>query len=213
MKKFSNKYIFVYITVLVSVVAILLAIVSEFLKPMQQANRERERVMQVLASAGFTEPANHALAFYKKVAEDKILSDTTRVIQITRYDGQVSYVIRLDGKGLWGPIWGYVCIAQDGNTVEGAIFDHKSETPGLGAEIAKDNFCQSFKGKLLFDENGNFVSVRVLKGGTANHNINPLHGVDAITGGTITSKGVDKMLHDGLQKYVPFLQSLHHRNK
>jgi Na+-transporting NADH:ubiquinone oxidoreductase subunit C len=101
--------------------------------------------------------------------------------------------VRLDGKGLWGPIWGYAVISADGQTLKGVSFDHKSETPGLGAKIAEEEFRKAFKGKKLYDRDGNFVSVRVLKPGT-NGDVAEENRVDAISGATITSRGVNEML-------------------
>lgn len=119
-------------------------------------------------------------------------------------DGSSNYIIPVRGKGLWGPIWGYVGLKEDMNTIFGVNFDHKSETPGLGAEINTKNFQQQFFDKSIFDEQGNFVSVNVLKGGAAPDDI---HGVDAISGGTITSVALDKMLKDCLINYVPYFQN------
>jgi Na+-transporting NADH:ubiquinone oxidoreductase subunit C len=111
------------------------------------------------------------------------------------------YVFTLRGKGLWGPIWGYISLEDDFNTVYGIYFGHESETPGLGAEISESEFQAMFRGKKLF-ENSQFVSVKVIKGGAEPGN---LHGVDAISGGTITSKGVENMLFDCLSGYNQFI--------
>ncbi len=121
-------------------------------------------------------------------------------------NGQEFYVVPVRGAGLWGPIWGSIAFESDFNTIAGATFDHKSETPGLGADINKNWFEVEFKGKSIFDKDGNFVSIAVVKGGVANSNINPAHGVDAISGGTITSNGVSLMLQDCLENYVPFIE-------
>jgi len=122
----------------------------------------------------------------------------------TDEQNQVRYVIPVRGKGLWGPIWGYVAINDDFNSIYGAVFDHKGETPGLGAEIRESKFQVAFKDKKLFDESGKFVSVEVVKGGTKKDNP---HGVDGISGGTITSKGVQYMLHDCLGPYENYFKS------
>lgn len=115
-------------------------------------------------------------------------------------------IIPVRGKGLWGPIWGNLALKSDLNTIAGVTFDHKGETPGLGAEINTAAFQNQFVGKQLF-ENGTFASVAVVKGGVANSNINPVHGVDAISGGTITSVGVSNMLKDCLENYVGYIQA------
>ncbi len=77
----------------------------------------------------------------------------------------------------------------DMNTIHGVSFGHKGETPGLGAEIETEAFQQQFVGKKILDENGNFVSIKVKKGGAAPDD---LHAVDAVSGGTVTSYGVDE---------------------
>ncbi|MBN2214956.1 MAG: NADH:ubiquinone reductase (Na(+)-transporting) subunit C [Bacteroidales bacterium] len=123
-------------------------------------------------------------------------------VYICQKENKKYYVFALRGKGLWGPIWGYISLNDDFNTVYGAYFDHKTETPGLGAEINTSVFRQQFRNKTIYDKNNRFVSIEVLKGGASGSNP---HGVDAISGGTITSKGVEKMLHDWLSRYNTFI--------
>ena len=127
--------------------------------------------------------------------------------------GRILTVIPLQGNGLWGPIWGYLALEEDLNTIAGVVFDHKSETPGLGAEITSPAFQTQFTGKVLFDE-GRFTPLRVKKGGIITlppkeHS----HAVDAISGGTITSNGVEIMLNDILNAYLPYLRNKQHVNK
>ncbi len=114
------------------------------------------------------------------------------------------YIFALRGKGLWGPIWGYLALQDDLNNVYGAIFDHKGETPGLGAEIKEDWFEKAFEGKQIFDTDMNFRPIVVAKG-----EVDPddPYSVDAITGGTITSKGLEAMLTDFMSGYLPFIES------
>lgn len=115
------------------------------------------------------------------------------------------FVVPMTGKGLWGPVWGYVALNADCNTIFGASFDHKSETPGLGAEIALPAFSNQFVGKRLFEE-GQFKSINLTKGvGSSADNF---HAVDAISGGTLTSNGVKKMLLSCLGDYVAFFESV-----
>ncbi len=124
------------------------------------------------------------------------------VYECSADDGNKYYVFPLRGKGLWGPIWGYVSVQDDFNTVYGAVFDHKGETPGLGAEINKGWFQVNFRGKKIFD-NGEFKSITVSKVGTVEPS---KYNVDAISGGTITSKGVQAMLFDCLIGYKSFVE-------
>lgn len=120
---------------------------------------------------------------------------------------QQLYIIPLYGVGLWGPIWGNMALKSDLSTVEGVTFGHKGETPGLGAEISTPVFESQFPGKAIFDSDGNFVSITVVKGGVANSNLDPVHGVDAISGGTITSNGVSAMLMNCLENYVTYIKN------
>jgi len=117
-------------------------------------------------------------------------------------DGSKKYVIPMAGNGLWGPIWGYIALKSDKNTIDGVIFDHKSETPGLGAEITKKWFLDQFTSnvKQILDNEGNYLAVSVVKGGIKK----PMHEVDAIAGSTITSKGVSNMLNESFYPYMVF---------
>ncbi|MEG1556011.1 MAG: NADH:ubiquinone reductase (Na(+)-transporting) subunit C [Bacteroidales bacterium] len=249
-KNFTNRYIFIYITLLVLLVAILLSLAAIFLQPKQQANHEIEKMQQILKAAGYSHiPKEEVQAQFQQVVEEcsidakrKIVSRyqngkfilgtvrpfdinlTTELYKATKGEKDYQlpfyiihinnndscFVIPLSGKGLWGPIWGYMAIGHDCNTVKGCVFAHKGETPGLGAEISTDHFASTFNGKLLYDTNGNFVSVKVVKGGVMNSKVASEHGVDAITGGTITSKGVEEMISHCLSFYLPTQQIAHH---
>jgi len=124
-------------------------------------------------------------------------------IYFAEKDGTQLVVVPMVGKGLWGPIWGYVSLEGDYNTVYGATFDHKTETPGLGAEIKEPMFEDPFKGKKIYNDQGELVSIDVKKGGAAPEDE---HAVDGITGGTITSNGVDEMLSRTLGVYDKYFQ-------
>lgn len=191
MKKFSNTYIFLYITALVVVIAVVLTLVSTGLKPRRDRNKQAETYQQILQAAGHDIDRSKAVAAFANLAEP--LTDDGQQYRVICSDGTYGIALRLDGKGLWGPIWGYAVISEDGQTLKGISLDHKSETPGLGAKITEEAFLKSFKGKKLYDKDGNFVSVRVLKPGTSTE-IAEENRVDAISGATITSRGVDEML-------------------
>ncbi len=122
----------------------------------------------------------------------------------------MKYILPVYGAGLWGPIWGYISVNSDGSTIYGAYFAHQGETPGLGAEIEKPAFSNQFNNLHLFKE-GRFLPIAVVKAGQA-----PLNGedkVDAISGGTITSKGVASMIDNCLGGYTKFLQSLNNNQQ
>src|SRR5690606_7287922 len=113
-------------------------------------------------------------------------------------DGKKFFILSVRGSGLWDEIWGNVALEEDLRTLAGASFDHKGETPGLGAEI-KDNpaFSAQFLGKTIYDQTGEFTSVTVRKGGAKD----PANEVDGISGATITCNGVTEMLDRGIQYY------------
>ena len=191
MKNFSNTYIFLYITALVVVIAVVLTLVSTGLKPRRDRNRQAETYQQILQAAGHDIDRSKAVAAFSNLADP--LTEDGQQYRVICADGSRGTAIRLDGKGLWGLIWGYAVVSEDGQTLKGVSFDHKSETPGLGAKITEKAFLKAFEGKKLYDKDGNFVSVRVLKAGTASE-IAEENRVDAISGATITSRGVDEML-------------------
>ncbi len=122
-------------------------------------------------------------------------------------DGQTFYVAPIRGKGLWDAIWGYV--AMDKNmTIQGVYFDHKGETPGLGANIKQRFFMDDFIGEHMF-KNGTFKGVTVAKGNNdPKNNEKEDNEVDAIAGATITGDGVTAMMKADLKLYVPYFNSL-----
>lgn len=122
----------------------------------------------------------------------------------TMDNGSTVNIIPVYGAGLWGPIWGYVAVESDCETVYGATFAHKSETPGLGAEIATANFQSKFKGRKIFSD-GLFTSVLVVKGGADPNSVNQ---VDAISGGTITSKALESAIRSWIECYLPYMNSI-----
>ena len=129
-------------------------------------------------------------------------------LYIYEHSGQTYYILSVRGNGLWDEIWGNIALKEDLNTIAGASFDHKAETPGLGAEI-KDNpaFPAQFKGKEIYD-GGEYVSVKVRKGGARDKT----HEVDGISGATVTSDGVSEMLYRGISYYQPYLKELRQSN-
>ena len=146
----------------------------------------------------------------EKVEGDAFAADVVKAaaehqypVFVANVDGQPKYIMALHGAGLWGPLWGYISVDSDRNTVYGADFSHQGETPGLGAEIAKPAFSNEFKGKKLFMD-GTFKSIAVVKPGKS---VAGQDYVDGISGGTITSQGVQAMLFNSLNGYVKFLTS------
>lgn|SRR5690606_17522877 len=123
-------------------------------------------------------------------------------------DGETFYVVPVYGKGLWDAIWAYVSVDKN-MVVQGAYFDHKSETPGLGANIKERYFMDDFIGEHLLDESGNFVGIDVAKGNADPTNEDKTDNeVDAIAGATITGNGVAAMLRSDLKLYKPYFDNL-----
>ncbi|MDE6570057.1 MAG: NADH:ubiquinone reductase (Na(+)-transporting) subunit C [Alistipes sp.] len=217
--KNSNAYILVYATVMVVIVAAVLAVAALSLKSRQDANSLNEKKEAILASLGAVgQPYDEYISAYAVDAQGRriesvsaddalqLLFDLKKAEAAATYpvfeatDGRV--VLPVSGTGLWGPIWGYVALEKDMNTVVGAVFGHQGETPGLGAEIATEKYQQKFIGKTIFDGD-RFVSITLRKGGAQD----PAHEVDAITGGTKTSDGVTAMLQTSLGHYLPLLEA------
>jgi len=230
MKTNSNSYIFIYSTVLVLVVAFLLAFVYQALKPAQDANVALDKKKQILASLNIRDLDNATAAqkYAEVVVADQILDEQGNVVEagekggekagfqlnsadykagklaffVCNVNGEQKYVIPVYGMGLWGAISGYISLNSDKQTVCGAYFNHDSETAGLGAEI-KDNtgWQQKFAGKKIFKEGSSDVALSVEKKPD-----DPATQVDGITGATLTCNGVRDMLKEGLGKYTTILK-------
>lgn len=230
MKTNSNSYTIIYSAVIVIIVAFLLAFVFQGLKPQQDANVALDKKKQILNALNIRDLSNEvADKTYKEVVEaDEIIDAQGRVLNagkpggeqagfkleskdykagrlalyVCKVNGLRKYVIPVYGMGLWGPISGYIALNEDKATVYGVYFNHESETAGLGAEI-KDNAAwqAKFQGKKLFaGDNDKAIALGVEKKVD-----DPATQVDAVTGATLTSNGVRDMLHEGLSKYLVFL--------
>ena len=202
MKTNSNTYTLIYSSVMVIVVAFLLAFVYQALKPMQDANVALDLKKQILYSLNLRDLDNaQAERTYSEVVkrEEQVDGNTLYVCEV---DGKPQYVLPLKGMGLWGGISGFIAVNDDRQTVYGAYFNHESETAGLGAEI-KDNraWQEKFRGKHLFKKGSAGVALSVKKKVD-----DPDTQVDAVTGATLTSNGVSDMLREGIEKYRPFLE-------
>ncbi len=129
-------------------------------------------------------------------------SDIHFPIFICENNGETYYVFSASGKGLWDDVWGYIGFKSDAKTINGSVFDHKGETPGLGSKIAEDWFEDQFIGKTI-DENGEYAPIKVLKPGKNLNN----HQVDGISGATFTGVGVDEMLARNLKVYYNYFKN------
>ena len=218
----SNSYTIIYASVMVVIVAFLLAFVSSSLRETQSKNVQLDTKKQILAALNIKNVEDADEEYKKYVKGDMLMNVDGTLTEntgdfVTNYekeakenqrlhvfvcevDGQTKYVVPVYGAGLWGAIWGYVALNEDKDTVYGTYFSHASETPGLGAEIATDWFQKAFEGKKTI-ENGT-VALGVTKNGKVEK---ADYQVDGISGGTITSVGVDAMLKACLNNYISFL--------
>jgi Na+-transporting NADH:ubiquinone oxidoreductase subunit C len=243
---FTNRYIFIYSSVMVIVVAAILSTAAMVLKPLQEKNIAIAKIQGILRAVEITAESDNAQALFdEKILEEIVINQDGEVtgryadgqfiegqdrafeinlkeelynkkqgdpfkvpLYMAEADGEKIFIIPLLGTGLWGPIYGNIALKADMNTIYGADFGHDKETPGLGAEIDTRAFANQFKGKTMFNESGEFVSVTVKKGGVETMpTAEQIHGVDAISGGTITSDAVTKMLENCIENYVAYFKS------
>jgi Na+-transporting NADH:ubiquinone oxidoreductase subunit C len=215
----SNTYTVIYASVMVIIVAFVLAFASSALKPVQTKNKELDKMKQILSALNIDTKGQDAEAVYKNYIKKDMILDAAGAVKaegggfalgeskdefavyVAEVKGSTKYIIPLYGNGLWGAIWGYVALDEDKNTVYGTYFSHAGETPGLGAEITSPAFQAPFRGKHIMKE-GRLVSIAIVKPGKA---VSDRDYVDGISGGTITSTAVQDMLKSCLVNYTDFL--------
>tara|TARA_R110001592_G_scaffold363155_1_gene680734 strand:- start:7570 stop:8316 length:747 start_codon:yes stop_codon:yes gene_type:complete len=223
----KNSYTFTFAAVMVIVVAAVLSFAATSLKEKQDNNIRLEKMQNILSSINVEVERDGAEAVYTDYIKQELVvnnfqpvegiaafdielskevvktpSERNAPLYIAEKEGKTYFILPLRGKGLWGPIWGYISLEQNASTIYGATFDHKSETPGLGAEIKTEVFTSLFPNKEVLDESGEFTGITVMKG-----NASGSHQVNGISGGTITSVGVQDMIQDCMKAYIPFLKS------
>ena len=212
---------------MVIIVAIGLAFTHQVLNERQITNANVDKMQQILRSLRIDATTAEAENIYRDLVKNAYLitpegtkvegsegieatdpafsaSDSELPVFEADVDGSKKYIIPMNGAGLWGPIWGYLSVESDGSTIYGSEFGHASETPGLGAEIVYSPFRNQFNEKELIKD-GEFKSIAVVKPGQS---VSQRDYVDGISGGTITSKGVDAMLINSVGKYKNFLLEL-----
>jgi len=231
MKSFSNTYIFVFSTIMVVIVAALLSTAAMVLQPLQEKNIEIQKKRNILSSIRIENNAKTAEELYDKYISNSFVinakteeresfnafeiemglemrnSPDKRSLPIfisSLDDGTQKYIVPVHGKGLWGPIYGFISLNDDFTTLYGAVFNHDDETPGLGAEINTDWFGAQFADKKIFNNNMEFISINLVKGGADPESLNE---VDGISGGTLTSNGLEKMLYDCLGSYQTYFKN------
>ena len=197
----SNAYTIIYASIIVVIVAVLLALVSQVLSPRQEANRLLDQQKQILVALNQNYDNTDPAALYLSLVNDTIDVNGAPVF-VANIEGNTKYVLKLHGAGLWGGIGGYLALDADKNTIYGVNFNHESETPGLGAEIVTEKFRTQFFGKHIRNAAGEVVSVAVLKAGKLAEG---QEQVDALSGATITCDGVSTMIATNLAEYAEFL--------
>ena len=236
MNRESNSYTFLFIGVMIVGIASILAYTSQTLKPLQKENIRKEKMQNILSTVGVNVSPEEAEELYNQyIIEELSLRNDGTVnenlnpfsdinlakelkkdysnqhfpLYVAEIDSEKFYIIELRGVGLWDAIWGYMSLKSDFNTINGVSFDHKGETAGLGAEITKDWFKDSFANEKVFNENGDLVGITVLKGNNDPNNTDKDdHEVDAISGSTITGDGVTDMIIERLNNYLPYIKTL-----
>jgi Na+-transporting NADH:ubiquinone oxidoreductase subunit C len=232
MDRNSNSYTFLFVILLIAVVASALAITATAMQPAQAENVKNEKMQNILGTVGIEVARDSALVPFEKYIVERIALDNkgnqrTDVnafdielkkelkkpvaeqafpLYVADVEGSKYYIVPLRGKGLWDAIWGYVALKEDVNTIKGAVFDHKGETPGLGAEITQAWFKESFTDEKIMGASGTFVGVDVFKGYQGGDNKDD-NAVDAISGATITGDGVTKMISERLVNYLPYFKN------
>lgn len=227
----SNSYIIAYSCVMVVVVAFLLAFVSSALKPTQDVNVALDKKKQILAALNIRNLSDEQSSeeYAKVINADAVIDEQGNVTnpgtkggekagfllnsadykagRLAIYDctveGKRKFVVPVYGMGLWGPIWGYIAVNEDGNTVYGAYFNHEGETAGLGSEIKDSKAWQNlFKGKTIYGADGKPVLCVKKTSEIKDKSCE----VDGVTGATLTSVGVSNMLQEGFAKYRNYLK-------
>lgn len=225
MDRNSNGYTFMFAAIMVIIVGALLAFASTSLKEKQDENIRKEKMQNILASVGVIVEREDAPEKFAQVIKEQLALKSDGTVDeaskafdidlknelskkedeqrfplyVAEQEGKRFYIVPLRGAGLWDAIWGYVALEEDLNTIKGTVFDHKGETPGLGAEITQKWFQDRFIGEKISDKSGEIVGVEVAKGNT-----NPAkddNKVDAISGATITGNGVTAMIKERLSHY------------
>ncbi|AGB10642.1 Na(+)-translocating NADH-quinone reductase subunit C [Vibrio parahaemolyticus] len=111
----------------------------------------------------------------------------TGIVYLVKNGDDVSKVIiPVHGNGLWSMMYAFVAVETDGNTVSGITYYEQGETPGLGGEVENPSWRAQWVGKKLFDENHK-PAIKVVKGGAP---AGSEHGVDGLSGATLTGNGV-----------------------
>jgi len=232
----SNGYTIIFSVIMVVVVGSLLAFFANFTKDLRVKNDQVKAQIDILSAIGVEADRSNATEMFtqyikqQKVIEGTEVSDDEKAylidvkkemdaakkgktqrlpLFVAEKDGKTLYIMPVRGNGLWDAIWGYIALNDDLKSINGVYFDHKGETPGLGANITESFFTEDFKGEHLYDASGNFKGIEISKSnGDPNNEDKTDNQVDAISGATITGNGVGAMINSGIRAYLPYFETL-----
>ena len=232
----SNSYTIIFSVIMVVVVGSLLAFFANFTKDLRIKNDQVKAQIDILSAIGVpAERSNATEMFAKYIKSQKVIKgteisdddkayliDVKKELDIAKKggvqrlplfvaekDGKTIYILPVRGNGLWDAIWGYIALNDDLKSISGVYFDHKAETPGLGANITETFFTDDFKGEYLYDASGNFKGVEISKSNADPNNADKKDNqVDAISGATITGNGVGAMINSGIKAYLPYFETI-----
>ena len=226
----SNRYTVFFMIVITVILGSFLSVANSTLKNRQKQNIENDSKKNILRSLGYKQNLDKPWTdediktiFEKNIdayvldidgvrtdLDPKIINSETDIEYFpiyvdTKNSVPQGYAIPISGKGLWSTLYGFFALEPDGITVKGITFYAHKETPGLGGEVDKPWFQKNFIGKKIINDNGELISIKVVKGKA---NPESPYEVDGISGATITSKGLENFLADDLKKYEKFFKNI-----
>ena len=229
----NNSYTLIFTSCVTIVLGIIIATTADNLRERQKTNEELDIKKNILYALGYKQNIDNPWTnkiveslynnsinevyidrkgtVYKK--QENIEKNPLKIYQRIDNGLITGYAIPIEGKGLWGTMYGYFAIEPDAVTVKGITFYRHKETPGLGGEVDKEWFKNNFIGKRLVDNDGKLVSIEVIKGFVSDKDPEAYRKVDGISGATITGKGVTNFLKKDLDKYEPYFKKIRMLNE
>ena len=229
----NNSYTLIFTSCVTIVLGIIIATTADNLRERQEINEELDIKKNILYALGYKQNIDNPWTnkiveslynnsinevyidrkgtVYKK--QENIEKNPLKIYQRIDNGLITGYAIPIEGKGLWGTMYGYFAIEPDAVTVKGITFYRHKETPGLGGEVDKEWFKNNFIGKRLVDNDGKLVSIEVIKGFVSDKDPEAYRKVDGISGATITGKGVTTFLKKDLNKYEPYFKKIRMLNE
>ena len=229
----NNSYTLIFTSCVTIVLGIIIATTADNLRERQEINEELDIKKNILYALGYKQNIDNPWTnkiveslynnsineiyldrkgtVYKK--QEDIEKNPLKIYQRMDNGLITGYAIPIEGKGLWGTMYGYFAIEPDAVTVKGITFYRHKETPGLGGEVDKEWFKNNFIGKRLVDNDGKLVSIEVIKGFVSDKDPEAYRKVDGISGATITGKGVTTFLKKDLNKYEPYFKKIRMLNE